>query len=290
MERDIQPATLAAGRGLDGRAGLAAVPALHGPFSTCRAAPDPELPVSESDARTSTRSALDRNGPAVEPEVIRQFEPESRPLASRDAAFDPVAVPFHQLVDPGGSDPPGRDELDRPVGVDEQPHPPRTTRHADPHANGLVQHGRILPTPPEVYDRVATGSTRSKAIRTEGGDWMSVDIWTYRNDSALGVDVGRGVDLSGFAVEALDGSIGTIDEATYDVGSSYIVVDTGPWIFGKKVMLPAGVIDRIDLDDETVWANRSKDEIKAAPEYDETVHADDRYREELSSYYGLPRP
>jgi hypothetical protein len=61
---------------------------------------------------------------------------------------------------------------------------------------------------------------------------MAVDMWDYRTDTETGVDVGRRVDLSGFSVEALDGSIGKIDEATYDVGSSYIVVDTGPWIFG----------------------------------------------------------
>jgi hypothetical protein len=24
------------------------------------------------------------------------------------------------------------------------------------------------------------------------------------------------------------------------------VVDTGPWIFGRKVLLPAGVVERID--------------------------------------------
>jgi len=34
-------------------------------------------------------------------------------------------------------------------------------------------------------------------------------------------------------------------------------VDTGPWIFGKKVMLPAGVISRVDHDDEQVFVNRT---------------------------------
>ncbi len=54
--------------------------------------------------------------------------------------------------------------------------------------------------------------------------------------------------MKGFKVEATDGDIGKVDEATYEVGSSYIVVDTGPWIFGRKVVLPAGMIERIDLD------------------------------------------
>ena len=115
---------------------------------------------------------------------------------------------------------------------------------------------------------------------------MRVDIWTYRNEADLGADVTRGLDLTGFGVEALDGSIGKIDEATYEVGRSYIVVDTGPWIFGKKVLLPAGVIDRIDLEDEKVFVHRTKDEIKNSPEFDETVYRDEGYRSEVGTYYG----
>jgi hypothetical protein len=115
---------------------------------------------------------------------------------------------------------------------------------------------------------------------------MQTDVWTYRTESELGVDVSRGVDVTGFGVEALDGGIGKIDEASYEAGSSHIVVDTGPWIFGKKVLLPAGVIDRIDLEDERVYVNRTKDEIKNAPEFDETRWREDDYRTGIGSYYG----
>ncbi len=94
------------------------------------------------------------------------------------------------------------------------------------------------------------------------------------------------VDLTGFGVEAVDGSIGKVDEASYDAGSSSIVVDTGPWIFGKKVLLPAGVIDRVDYEESKVYVHRTKDQIKDAPEYDETLAGDESYRNELGSYYG----
>jgi hypothetical protein len=94
------------------------------------------------------------------------------------------------------------------------------------------------------------------------------------------------VDLVGFSVEALDGSIGKIDEASNDVGSRYIVVDTGPWIFGKKVLLPAGIIDAVDLDDTTAYVQRTKDEIKNAPQYDADRMNDAAYRDQFGSYYG----
>ena len=119
----------------------------------------------------------------------------------------------------------------------------------------------------------------------ESSRQTAVEPWTYGDVDTIGVDMTRGVDLTGFSVEALDGGIGKIDEATYEASQSYIVVDTGPWIFGKKVLLPAGVIDRIDTADEKVYVNRNKDEIKNAPEFDESTYRDDTYRHDLADYY-----
>ena len=110
---------------------------------------------------------------------------------------------------------------------------------------------------------------------------MDTKIWNYSRDYAS-----EPMDLKGFKVEAIDGDIGRVDEATYDVGASFIVVDTGPWIFGKKVMLPAGVVRGIDETEEKVFVNRTKEQIKNAPEYDDSLVADDTYRQGLGSYYG----
>ena len=110
------------------------------------------------------------------------------------------------------------------------------------------------------------------------------EIWTYSTTTA------PSVDLTGFKVEALDGGIGKVDESTNEAGGSFIVVDTGPWIFGKKVMLPAGVIRDVDLDTETVFVNRTKDQIKNAPEFDDKRYRDKDYRDELGGYYGPGGP
>ena len=108
---------------------------------------------------------------------------------------------------------------------------------------------------------------------------MGSDLWTYPET------IGR-LDLTGFDVEAQDGSIGKVDEATQDVGESYVVVDTGVWIFGKKVLLPAGLIERVDRDEEKVWINRAKDEIENAPEFDKDNYESDEYRSSVGGYYG----
>ena len=118
----------------------------------------------------------------------------------------------------------------------------------------------------------------------------SADTWSFREKGQIGVDITRGVDLTGFEVEAIDGGIGKIDEATYETSRSYVVVDTGPWIFGKKVLLPGGIVQRVDLDSETVFVDRTKDEIKNAPEFDEATYRDDAYRTRVGEYYeGSPR-
>ena len=107
----------------------------------------------------------------------------------------------------------------------------------------------------------------------------TTDMYSYRTSNWTSTD------LTGFEVEATDGGIGKIDECSTKAGAGYVVVDTGPWIFGKKVMLPAGVIRDVDLDSEKVFVDRTKDEIKNAPEFNENSYRDTTYRDELGGYY-----
>jgi hypothetical protein len=111
------------------------------------------------------------------------------------------------------------------------------------------------------------------------------DVWSYRQGTLLGEDIST-AGVVGYKVEALDGSIGKVDDATYDEGSSRLIVDTGGWIFGKKVMLPAGVVRRVERDEEKVYVNRTKDQIKNAPEFEERHRDDDAYLTGIGAYYG----
>lgn len=88
-------------------------------------------------------------------------------------------------------------------------------------------------------------------------------IWGYR-------DPAFSADLRGYDVEALDGRVGTVDEATKDARGGYVVVNSGHWVFRKKVLLPAGVVDRVDHEAKTLYVNRTKAEIKNAPDVGET--------------------
>jgi hypothetical protein len=128
------------------------------------------------------------------------------------------------------------------------------------------------------------GSLSRVSRNSERGGISVSDLWTYP------ITTWRDEELGGYDVEALDGEVGTVDEATYvierSIERSYLVVDTGPWIFGKKVVLPAGLIDRIDAAQKTIYVDRTKEQIKNAPEYDEGRIRTDSYHAELGRYYG----
>jgi hypothetical protein len=97
-----------------------------------------------------------------------------------------------------------------------------------------------------------------------------------------------GVDVTGFEVEALDGKIGTVDEATWEeAAGGYMIVDTGPWVLGRRLMVPAALVQSVDVDGEKVFVARTKDELKDAPEYRDELRADEEYAALLGRYYGL---
>jgi hypothetical protein len=107
---------------------------------------------------------------------------------------------------------------------------------------------------------------------------MDDDVWSYR-DGAWS----EGDAVVGYDVEATDGSIGKVDEATAETDRGHLVVDTGPWILGKKRLIPAGLVHEVDHDAEVVRVALSKDQVRSAPDFDEMS---DEARAEHTDYYG----
>ncbi len=106
------------------------------------------------------------------------------------------------------------------------------------------------------------------------------DLWSYR----LEIET-TDLDLEGFDVEVNDGHIGKVDEWSAAAGDSYLVVDTGFWIFGKKRVVPARAVKQIDLDSRKVFVDMTKDQVKDAPDHhDEWAHPE--RREPFAGYYG----
>ncbi|MFD7445483.1 PRC-barrel domain containing protein [Streptomyces sp. NPDC059909] len=111
---------------------------------------------------------------------------------------------------------------------------------------------------------------------------MGTGIWGFPEDAGLA----PGAQLVGYKVEATDGSVGKIDKHSEVVGRSYVVVDTGPWIFGHRVLVPAGVVSRVDHENETVYVSVSKHEIKESPDFESGRDDDDVMRlRTIEQYY-----
>lgn len=98
------------------------------------------------------------------------------------------------------------------------------------------------------------------------------DPWNFRPDVAVEV---VGAKLAGYRVEATDGKVGTVATANLDPGDSYLVVSTGK-LFGTQTRLPAGVVNHVDRAEERIYLDRTKSQIKDAPEVE---------GEQLAEYY-----
>jgi hypothetical protein len=110
---------------------------------------------------------------------------------------------------------------------------------------------------------------------------MAQDLWTFRSD--VGHDR---ADLDGMSVEAIDGSVGSVQDVIEDIDGAYLLVDTGPPILGKTVLVPAGLVTAIDVDNATLRVDRTKDEIKGAPDFEAGLGKDPAYRDALTRHYG----
>ena len=110
---------------------------------------------------------------------------------------------------------------------------------------------------------------------------VMADIWAQRVDPPLDPE-----GIVGFAVEARDAGIGKVDEALEAKGVGRLIVDSESSLSRRKMLLPFGIIEHVDFDTETVFLDRSKDEIESAPEFDPETHRKDaRYHELIGDHY-----
>ncbi|MEG4865152.1 MULTISPECIES: DUF2382 domain-containing protein [unclassified Microcoleus] len=103
-------------------------------------------------------------------------------------------------------------------------------------------------------------------------------------------EIFAGDDIKGFDVYAGDSDekVGTVYDALVDETGRfrYLVIDTGIWIFGKKVLLPIGSA-RFDYGARRVYATglRSKDQAERLPAYNELEPLDYDREEQVRGVY-----
>jgi sporulation protein YlmC with PRC-barrel domain len=82
-------------------------------------------------------------------------------------------------------------------------------------------------------------------------------------------------EVIGYSIHARDGDIGHVDdllldETTWEI--RFVVIDTGNWFSGKKVLAPIAWIERVDWPQSSIHVQATQAEIRGAPEFDPAAH------------------
>lgn len=77
--------------------------------------------------------------------------------------------------------------------------------------------------------------------------------------------------INGYRLHATDGEIGHITDFIVDEENwslAYIVVETGNWFIGDKVLIALKWVRKIEWSENSVYVNLSRDIVKQSPEFD----------------------
>jgi hypothetical protein len=98
-------------------------------------------------------------------------------------------------------------------------------------------------------------------------------------------------DLRGYAILATDGAIGEVDDLYFDDDRwaiRYLVVDTGSWLPGRKVLISPVAIGRPDWMAQQLPVSLTKAQVERSPDIDTREPVSRRRETEYLGYYGYP--
>jgi hypothetical protein len=95
-------------------------------------------------------------------------------------------------------------------------------------------------------------------------------------------------EIEGYHIAAPDGDIGhlqhiIIDDSTWQI--EYLIVNTGTWLFQRKVLIPCVSLENISWAERRVHVSISRAEIKNSPEYNPGQSIARDYEQALHNHY-----
>lgn len=116
------------------------------------------------------------------------------------------------------------------------------------------------------------------------------EVEAYADPGAKADPLLRGLrEITGYPVHAADGDIGHVTDLLVDDegwGIRYLVIETGHWWAGDKVLLVPGAVRALDSEQRRVCVDVTRQQIEASPAYDPNATVDRGYEEALHGYYG----
>ncbi len=97
--------------------------------------------------------------------------------------------------------------------------------------------------------------------------------------------------LLGYTVCATDGDIGSVDDFYFDDDNwiiRYLVVDTGHWLPGRKVLVPPGVLGQPNWTGSTFPVALTREQVEKSPDIDTDKPVSRQQELDLHSHFGWP--
>jgi sporulation protein YlmC with PRC-barrel domain len=98
-----------------------------------------------------------------------------------------------------------------------------------------------------------------------------------------------GLTLEGYAIEATDGTLGAVSDILFDDKTwmvRWIVVDTGPWLTGRKVLIHPSSLGRPDHDRRELPVALTKAQVKDSPDIATDDAVSRHMQNRIYGYYG----
>jgi hypothetical protein len=95
--------------------------------------------------------------------------------------------------------------------------------------------------------------------------------------------------LKGYTIEAEDGDIGTVNDFLFDDMTwniKWLVVDTGNWLPGRKVLISPSAIGTVDYGQRFLHVKLTKGQVKRSPDIGEDEPVSRQMEGNLYRYYG----
>lgn len=97
--------------------------------------------------------------------------------------------------------------------------------------------------------------------------------------------------LGELTLHATDGEIGHVDDVYFSDDTwtiRYLVVDTGGWLTGRKVLISPRAVRSLDFDRGELRLDLTRERIRGAPDFDSEKPVSRQYETEFFGYYGYP--
>jgi len=95
--------------------------------------------------------------------------------------------------------------------------------------------------------------------------------------------------INGYAIATSDGRLGTVNDFLFEDSSwlvRWLVVDTGKWLSGRKVLLPPSVLGQLDPSGREFAVSFTMQQVKNSPDIDTERPVSRQIETNIYDYYG----